>query len=92
MHRLMFIYERPLKLENKTTYMDESYDVGIEYLEKLRTVIGQPILQHRRKTFVLGINTALSVISPPPSIQYFFDLQTFSRSFVTPVYLHWWKE
>ena len=47
------------KLEDKATRI-EVIDVGMEYLEKLKTVTGQPILQHRRKTLVLGFITALS--------------------------------
>ena len=52
-------FKKPLKLEDKAKWM-KVIDVGMEYLEKLRTVSGQPILQHRRKTFVLGFITALS--------------------------------
>ena len=60
--------------------MDESYDVGIEYFEKLRIVTGQPILQHRRKTFVLGFITALSSLKKQAMYLLFHYFLTYKLS------------
>ena len=54
-------YKRPLKLADKAIWLSTIED-SISYLSKLTDVHGVALLQHRRKTFVLGLITAASSI------------------------------